>query len=196
MRHDSDITLARELMKGEEAIFESFFNEYFPRLYRFALSRLASDEDAVKDVVQSTLINAIRSIGTYRGEAAMFTWLCQICRNEINAHFRRLSKSVPVVPQDDDAIRPILESLEADSSADPEERTEQAQLKQLVQEVLDFLPINYGSVLEWKYIEGYSVDEIASKLEITELAAQSMLSRARAAFRVALTRISPQLNAV
>ncbi len=123
----------------------------------------------------------------------MFTWLCQICRNEINGHFRRLARSVPVVPQDDENIRPILESLESADKDDPDAQFENTQLIRLVQEVLDFLPPNYGNALEWKYIEGFSVSEIASRLKITELAAQSTLARARAAFRETLIQISPQL---
>jgi len=63
----------------------------------------------------------------------------------------------------------------------------------LVQEVLDYLPSNYGNALEWKYIEGFSVSEIAQRLQVSELAAQSILARARTSFREALIKISPQL---
>jgi RNA polymerase sigma-70 factor (ECF subfamily) len=193
MGYDSDRALARDLMTGDERVFDRFFGEYFPRLYRFALTRMASDVDAVNDIVQTTLLNGIKAMASYRGEASLFTWLCQICRNEVNGYYRRLSRSVPVVPQDDDAIRPILESLEGDMSLDPDRQYEVTQTKRLVQEVLDCLPVNYGNALEWKYIEGFSVTEIASRLELTELAAQSLLSRARSAFREALIKISPQM---
>jgi RNA polymerase sigma-70 factor (ECF subfamily) len=193
MRHKGDIALAQELIQGDERAFEVFFNDYFPRLYRFAVNRLESDEDAVKDIVQTTLMNAMRGISTYRGEASMFTWLCQICRNEINGHFRRLARSVPVVPQDDDAIRPILEALEAEEEGDPDAQLESIRIKRLIQEVLDCLPPKYGNALEWKYIEGFSVREIAGRLETTELATQSILARARTAFCNAMRQISPQL---
>lgn len=193
MGYDSDRALARDLMTGDERVFDRFFNEYFPRLYRFALTRMASDVDAVNDIVQTTLFNGIKAMASYRGEASLFTWLCQICRNEVNGYYRRLSRSVPVVAQDDDAIRPILESLEGDLSLDPDRQYEVTQTKRLVQEVLDCLPVNYGNALEWKYIEGFSVTEIASRLQVTELAAQSLLSRARSAFREALAELSPQM---
>ncbi|MFT7132143.1 MAG: RNA polymerase sigma-70 factor (ECF subfamily) [Cyclobacteriaceae bacterium] len=193
MGYDSDRALARDLMTGDERVFDRFFNEYFPRLYRFALTRMASDVDAVNDIVQTTLFNGIKAMASYRGEASLFTWLCQICRNEVNGYYRRLSRSVPVVAQDDDAIRPILESLEGDLSLDPDREYEVTQTKHLVQEVLDCLPVNYGNALEWKYIEGFSVTEIASRLQVTELAAQSLLSRARSAFREALVKLSPQM---
>lgn len=195
MGYDSDRALARGLMMGDERVFDRFFNEYFPRLYRFALTRMASDVDAVNDIVQTTLFNGIKAMASYRGEASLFTWLCQICRNEVNGYYRRLARSAPVVPQDDDAIRPILESLEGDLASDPDRQYEVTQTKRLVQEVLDCLPVNYGNALEWKYIEGFSVTEIASRLQVTELAAQSLLSRARSAFREALVKISPQMAA-
>ena len=193
MSHEADRVLARALIAGDESEFNRFFTEYFERLFRFAITRLDADEQAAQDIVQTTLINAMRGIAGYRGDASMFTWLCQICRNEINAHFRKLSRSVPIVPEDDDGIRPILEALEADSSSNPDSRYQGLQLSRLIQQVLDHLPSNYGNALEWKYIEGFSVTEIAERLEITELAAQSTLARARDAFREALIQISPQL---
>ncbi len=196
MAHEADRALAKALLKGEEREFDRFFTEYFPRLYRFAITRLGSEEHVAQDVVQTTLINAMRGIHNYRGEASMFSWLCQICRNEISAHFRKLARSVPVVPEDDDAIRSILASLESDPEADPEATMHGAQMKRLVQETLDHLPANYGNSLEWKYIEGFSVKEIAARLEVTELAAQSTLARARTAFQEALQKLHPQLVAV
>ncbi len=195
MPHQADKALAATLLKGDDRDFEKFFSEYFPRLYRFALTRLDSEDDAIQDIVQNTLINAMRGMAGYKGEAAMFTWLCQICRNEINGHFRKLNRSVPVVQQDDDSIRPILEALEAEASADPDNQYQGTQLKRIIQEVLDHLPANYGDALEWKYIEGFSVTEIADRMNVTELAAQSTLARARTAFRDTLAKITPQLMA-
>jgi DNA-directed RNA polymerase specialized sigma24 family protein len=46
----------------------------------------------------------------------MFTWLCQICRNEMAMIYRKQRKSVLTVTADDDAIGPILESLESESA--------------------------------------------------------------------------------
>jgi DNA-directed RNA polymerase specialized sigma24 family protein len=57
------------------------------------------------------------------------------------------------------------------------------ELSQLVQVALDALPFHYSSALEWKYIEGLSVKEIASRLELGLKAAESLLTRARQAFR-------------
>lgn len=190
--HADDLKLARSLVAGDEKMFNQFFEQFFPRLYRFAYSRM-SDESIIEDVVQSTLMNAMRSMKNYRGEASMFTWLCQICRNEIAMTYRKLGKSVPTVTADDDAIRVILESLESES-ATPEQHYLDLEARKLITEVLDFLPGNYGKALEWKYVLGLSVVEISNRLELTELATQSLLARARTSFRNALNQISPELK--
>ena len=80
---NDDRELVQKMLAGEERAFVTFFETYFPRVYRFALPRLNRNEDTAKDVVQATLIKAMRKLGDYRGEAALFTWLCQICRREI-----------------------------------------------------------------------------------------------------------------
>jgi RNA polymerase sigma-70 factor (ECF subfamily) len=107
--------------------------------------------------------------------------------------YRKQGKSVPTVTADDDAIRPILESLESES-ATPEQHYLDLEAGKLLAEVLDFLPGNYGEALEWKYVLGLSVAEIANRLGLTELATQSLLARARSSFRNALNHISPALK--
>src|SRR5215831_1959391 len=86
-----DLDLARRLVAGEESAFETFFADYFPRLYRFACARLG-DEDAAEDVAQTTLIRALARMSTYRGESALFTWLCTFCRHEISAWLERTGR--------------------------------------------------------------------------------------------------------
>jgi len=135
----------------------------------------------------------MRSMKNYRGEASMFTWLCQICRNEIAIIYRKQKKSVLTVTADDDAIRSILESLESES-ATPEQHYLDLEARKLLAEVLDFLPGNYGEALQWKYVLELSVTEIADRLELTDLATQSLLARARTSFRNALDKISTEVN--
>jgi len=178
-----DRRLAKRLIQGEEAAFNEFFNTYFGRLYRFAMTRMR-DDDAARDIVQQTLCRALRKIDTYRGEAAMFTWLCQICRSQLSDYFeaqgRYARRFVPV--EDDPQIQAALDAM-ASPDADPELMTGRSEIARLVQVVLDSLPVRYGDALEWKYIEGLSVDEIAQRLNLQHGAAQSLLQRARLAFR-------------
>ena len=76
------------MLGGDEQAFEAFFNAYFARVYRFALPRLNGDVEATREVVQAALAKAMRRIGDFRGESALFTWLCQICRCEAVDHIR------------------------------------------------------------------------------------------------------------
>src|SRR4029453_10537360 len=84
----TDSALIAAMLKGDEAAFRLFFGTYFPRIYRFALPRLGNDAEACKEVVQSTLVKAIRALASFRGEAALFSWLCQICRRQIADYLR------------------------------------------------------------------------------------------------------------
>jgi RNA polymerase sigma-70 factor (ECF subfamily) len=180
-----DKDLAARVLAGDQRAFDELFNLYFDRLYRFALARLRNDATAAEDVVQQTLCRAIEKLGSYRGEAALFTWLCQICRNLITDSYRARDRELrrSVVFEDSEEIRTALELLGAPDLEDPELAAQRGEVGRLVQLVLDHLPGRYGDVLEWKYVQGMSVVEIASRLQLGPKAAESLLTRARDAFR-------------
>jgi RNA polymerase sigma-70 factor, ECF subfamily len=177
-----DRTLAKRALRGDDQAFSELFEIYFPRLFRFALRRVA-DENAAEEIVQSTLIRAMRSLASWRGEASLFTWLCTICRHEIYDHWQRAGRQ-PDTTSIDDApdVRAALEALSAGGDS-PERALERAEIAGAVQLVLDHLPGRYGDVLEWKYAQGLSVAEIAARLGTSIKAAESTLTRARLAFR-------------
>jgi RNA polymerase sigma-70 factor, ECF subfamily len=180
----SDRELAARMLAGEEDAFERFFDDYFPRLYRFALARTGQDAQAAEDIVQSTLIRAISGLRGYRGEAALFTWLCTICRREIGAFHERRGRqgSVPLI-EDAPEVRAALDSLAAALAGDPETQVHRNEVSRLVQATLDCLPHAHALALEWKYIHGRSVQEIAEHLKLGLKAAESLLTRARQSFR-------------
>jgi RNA polymerase sigma-70 factor (ECF subfamily) len=187
-----DRATARRILGGDEAAFRELFDRFFPRLYRFALARLNGDADTARDVVQQTFCNAIERLDGYRGEAALYTWFCQICRNVIADHFRRKGPGTSriVLLEDQPNARAILDALTAPASEEPETGAWRRQVHRLVEATLDALPGNYGEVLEWKYLDGASVAEIARRLGLGQKAAESQLARARAAFRAAIGEIA------
>jgi RNA polymerase sigma-70 factor, ECF subfamily len=187
----SDVELARRVLAGDESASEAFFAEYFPRLYRFARIRLGGDDQSAEEIVQATLIRAVRKLHTYRGEAALFTWLCTIARREIGAWLERAGRSPETaLVEDDPRVRLALDAAAALVHTDPESEAGRRELSRRVQLTLDSLPERYGQVLEWKYIEGVSVDEIARRLGSGYKAAESQLTRARQAFRDAFTAVT------
>jgi RNA polymerase sigma-70 factor (ECF subfamily) len=135
--------------------------------------------------VQITLCKAVPGLKGFRGESALFTWLCTICRREIAAHRERRGSRVETVDliEDSPEVRAALDSLAAGLGQDPESQLHVKEVARLVQVALDALPGAYGDALEWKYLQGLSVKEIAARLNLGVKAAESLLTRARQAFR-------------
>lgn len=179
-----DRSLVERMLRGDERAFDTFVEEYYPRLYRFAHSRLGSDRDAAQDVVQSTFEKVIPKLSYYRGEAALFSWLCSFCRYEISAHWKGRRRRQPEVdlPEDAPMVRAALDSL-AMAEENVEARAGRRELARLVRVALDHLPLSYGNALEWKYLDGLSVRDIAERMGLSPKAAESLLTRARRAFR-------------
>ena len=191
-----DRRLVKRLLAHDRDAFNAFFDGYFPRLYRFARARLGGDPDTTKEIVQVTLTKAIRKLGSYRGEAAFFTWLCTICRHEIADHRERVGRERQHVVLTEDApeIRAAVESIAAPASDEPETNFRRLETTRLIQVALDQLPAHYGNALEWKYVYGFSVGEIAAKLGIGMEAAQSLLARAKRGFQEVYGALTSELG--
>ena len=180
-----DLALAGRILAGDEAAFEEFFAASFPGLYRFALPRVDHNADAAEEIAQATLCAALSKLSTYRGEAALFTWLCTFCRHEISAYYRRARRQPPAVElvEDNAEVAGALESLWTLRAEGPDAAVDREEVARRVHVTLDRLPPHYSDALEWKYVDGLSVLDIAGRLMLTPKAAESLLSRARAAFR-------------
>ena len=178
-----DRKLAARMARGDERAIQTFCDEYLPKLYRYAAQRMRIQAD-VDDVVQVVLANAARAIHTYRGEATLLTWLIQICRHEISKHLADAQRRDLAAPfLQDDVLRAVVESLEAPLLDEPEAAGRRAELIGLVQIALDQLPARYADALELKYVHGFSSKQIAERFGLGDEATQSLLARARRAFR-------------
>lgn len=199
MRYEADIALVSQLLSGDERAFSTFFDEYFSRVYRFVLNRVGSAQEATAaDLAQQAMTKAVQKLDGYRGESQLFTWLCAIARNEVADWARSDARrnAVTISVDESPAMRAVIDSFRAEPSDEPDTRVYREQHCQIIQVALDALPARYGDALEWKYIQGFSVAEIAGKLDIGETAAQSLLARARTAFAdvyqgVSATDINP-----
>ncbi len=190
-----DRRIVKRMLAHDAAAFEEFFSAFFPRLYRFARTRLGNDPDITKEVVHVTLSKAMRRLTTYRGEAGLFTWLCSICRNEINDHVARVARERKhvVLTEDLPDVRAAVDALAAPPSDDPEHTFLRLETTRLIQVALDRLPAHYGNALEWKYVYGFSVEEIAAKLGLGLDATQSVLARAKRAFHEVYAALTKDL---
>lgn len=143
-----------------------------------------------EEAVQRTMIRAVRGLRSFRGDAALFTWLAQICRNELAdlGELARRDAGRALSFDADPRLRARVECATTDPLADPARVPEAAERTQLLRELLEGLPGRYGDVLEWKYLEDISVQQIARRLGASPESAQSLLQRARVALRSALAQ--------
>lgn len=187
-----DLAVARRILRGDEAAFRTLFDRYFPRLYRFVLARLDGDHEAARDVVQQTFCRAIERLDGYRGEAALYTWFHQVCRNTLMDYYRYTHRQARIVVPLEDLpdVRAVLETLAAPLTEQPETGVWRSEVRRLVQATVDALPERYGEVLELRYVDEQPLKAIAERLGVSDKAAESLLMRARTAFCDAITSMA------
>lgn len=187
----SDRYWLKKLKSRHDRDFHAFFDHFFPRLYRFAFARLGSASLA-EEAVQEALSRGIMKIDTYLGEAALFSWLCTITRHEVGRILKReRDNGERTLTLDDEAVIGALDSLETMIFEGPETRYEQILLARRVKLTMSILPPHYADLLEWRYLQGESVSDIATKINKSYKAVESLLSRARALFRDAFLSLNP-----
>jgi RNA polymerase sigma-70 factor, ECF subfamily len=170
----SDDELARRVSKGNRAAFAELHGRYVAVVWRYAWGQLRPHEAAATDVVSETFLTALA--GGYdpaRGSAVQ--WLMGIARHKIADARRSLrmiqAEKEPSAPQQTDPLAA--------------EETRLAVAK-LMAELGD----EERLVLEWKYLDGVSVRDIAARLGRTERGAEALLFRARQAFREKSSHLS------
>ncbi len=191
IEHLDDRRLVRRLLAGDAQAFQALFDDHFPALYRFALRRLGEPDDA-GEVAQATLCKAIGKLDTWRGEAALRSWLFTFCRHQISRHLsgRQRAPRPAGLPEESPEIRAALEALALDEDRGPDADLRTRELASLVQLTLDHLPPRYGQVLTLKYLQDIPVKEIAQRLRLGPKAVESLLTRARQAFREGFSALS------
>lgn len=183
--YEADRALIMRMRAGDQRAFDEFFNASAPRLLAFLARRSGMDSAGIEDIVQNSLIKAIRNLDRYRGEAALFTWLTEICRHELADVSRKSARRPAHMSLDEPYADSYMEGhqLQASRAAEPLWQVDAASQRSAVMKVLQRLPAHYAIALEAKYGDGMSVEDIAQQLGLTRIAAQSLLARAREEFR-------------
>ncbi len=174
-----DLALARQVAGGDQAALATLYAQYTDSLFAFIYHRLDAPRADVEEIWQETWLAAIRSIQSYGGRSRLFTWLCGLARHKIADFCRgrgRQRKAISDAP---------FEFAEAalDGGPLPEEVLARRDVRSRVVQTLMELPDDYRRALSARYADECSVDEIARLLGKPYKAAESLLSRARMAFR-------------
>ncbi len=183
----SDAELLAAHVAGDDAAFSTLFARHRDRLWAVAL-RTCSDPETAADGLQEGLIAAFRRAGSYRGEAAVTTWLHRIVVNACLDRLRaaKVRRAEPL-PEDVDDLRPIRQI--AGDAVDPADQSVASEQRALVRAALDRLPEEQRAAVVLVDMEGYSVAETALILDCAEGTVKSRCSRARAKLAVLLADV-------
>jgi RNA polymerase sigma-70 factor (ECF subfamily) len=159
--------LRAAVLAGDERAWQTWYDGSFVALDAYAVWRCGGLRDLADDVLQETWLTAVRRVRQFDPARGSFvSWLCGIAANVARNQVRRRKiRSMP--------------SLNGDTAARSNHQG------QRVAHALAGLPEHYERVLRQKYLDRQSVAEIAAEWSDTEKAIESLLTRARAAFREA-----------
>jgi RNA polymerase sigma-70 factor (ECF subfamily) len=160
-----------------------------PHIEKQLLRYPLSDDDR-RDLVQSTLMQIIRRVGSFRGDSSFSTWLFRVTANEalmmMRSQRRHRARVLQGLDLEDLANLPTANDdaseLRADASAATSERDAR------VRQALEELPADYRDVVALHYHQDLGLQEIADRLATTESAVRSRLHRARSRLRAILER--------
>lgn len=146
-------------------------DEVAPIAYGFIFARVSGNEQVAQDLLQETLLEAVKSASSFRGEAAASTWLCAIARRRL-ARFYDAERRAELARSALRLVDDIRAGRAHDSEGDFERQDE-------VVRALGRLPVLQRQVLVLKYIEDLSVQEIAEQVNRSRVQVQSLLQRGR-----------------
>ena len=187
LKSEDDLTLARRVASGGRAEFELLMRRYNRRLYRLARASLRDDAEA-QDALQDAYLHAYRSLGQFRGESALATWLSRLVLNACGARRRRSTRReniVPIVSFDGhmDTIAGV-----PDSAEQPEHVVARAQIRSVLEQKVSELPEIFRVVFVLRSVEELTVEEIADTLSISQETVRSRHFRAKGMLRESLAK--------
>jgi RNA polymerase sigma factor (sigma-70 family) len=176
----SDYELLEAWGQGDNAAGSELFERHFDTLYRFFRNKV---RDGVEDLLQQTLLGCVEGRARFRGEARFVTYLLQIARFQLYAHYRRTSR---------DPVLDFSRLSVADLGTSPSGVLMRNQEEELLLRGLRRLPAEQQVLLELSFWEELTGPEIAAVLEIPEPTVRSRLRRATERLRRELLELAAQ----
>ena len=181
-----DAGLVACVLRGEREAFRHITQRCNQRLYRVVRGVVDNDAEA-EDIVQEAYVHAFEKIDSFRGEASIATWLTRIALNEAYGRLRKRKQTVGV-EHIDAAPMPgkVVMFPNRFGSEDPAAAAAREQLRHMLEFAVDGLPEAFRIVFVLREIEGCTVDETATALDLRPETVKTRLHRARRLLRKAL----------
>jgi RNA polymerase sigma-70 factor (ECF subfamily) len=173
--------LINSILKGTPGAARSFYFKYHRAVEYFVRTKCKSKEDA-EEIVQDVFLSAIDSLGIYSGRSSLISWLYGIARHEISDYYRKKRVKILVLSK-----APLLAELLGDEKWS--EQFAHLALREEVKRILGRLLPRYEQLLRMKYLEGWSVEDMARELDESFKATETALFRARKAFALEWSKL-------
>ena len=168
----SEVESLQAAAAGDAAAVRWLLDEVAPVVYGFLYARVGGNTAVAEDLLQETVIEAVRSSSGFRGDAQLSTWMCAIARRRLARHYEAERKAEVGRSR----LRVVAEAALDDS-------LEQAEQREEVARALGRLPALHRQVLVLKYLDGLPVEDIAEHVGRSRVQVQSLLQRARDGLR-------------
>jgi RNA polymerase sigma-70 factor (ECF subfamily) len=187
MRDPKNDELLSRLQSGDERALSDLAEAYGAKIYQLAFRYLRNKEDA-EEVTQDVLFKVYRKVGSFRGDAALSSWIYRIT---FNAAMSRLRTGTYQRSQEDDRQ---MSSEGGDLSTPPradvadwsdmaDERVLRSQLRRRVFSAILALPVIYRAPVMLRDIQGMSTEEASAMLRVKDQTLKSRLHRGRLILR-------------
>ena len=181
MGEDEQSSLIAALKRREPAAWNAVVDHHLGEVYGFVFHLSGNDRVVAEELTQEAWLEAVASIDRCDPARGCFrNWLLGIARRRVALHFRQRAGRKELRLLDDG-----MEELET-SAILPQDVLEQVERASAVRAAMLVLSEDRRTALEWKYLDGLSVDAMAARFGRTAKAVESLLVRARAQMRALL----------
>ncbi|MCP5077281.1 MAG: RNA polymerase sigma factor RpoE [Psychromonas sp.] len=175
---DLDFQLIQRIQNGEQQAFTLLVRKYQNRVANI-LTRYVRSSGDIADVTQEVFIKVHKSLPSFRGDSAFYTWLYRITVNTAKNYLTSQSRRPPA--SDIDAMEAdSYDGSDALKSGDsPESILRSQEIKRVIMETIDLLPAELKAAITLRELEGMSYDEIAKIEDCPIGTVRSRIFRAR-----------------
>lgn len=142
-------------MNRAKPTFVAFYEAHLTRIYAFVFFRVGGRKEVAEDLVQEIFVKAFEAYDRYDPSVSEFAWIYTIARNHLATHFTRQREMIDVEDIADDAR----------FSKDAREHLARSFDEQTLLQALETLPPDQADLIQKKYLEGWSFDDLAAQFK-------------------------------
>ncbi len=164
--------------KGDQMAFTELMGLYRDTIY-FMLVKMTGNVDDAEDLTLEAFGKAFKNLAQYTPEYAFSTWLFKIASNNCIDFMRKKKKNVLANENYEDISDSYHAQKMISSGLDPEENLIKSQKIQLMRQLVEKLKPRYKKLIQLRYFEEYSYEEICLELDLPLGTVKAQLFRAR-----------------